>query len=81
MTDKEIIKKIQPVFREVFKDSGLEVARELSAPDVPQWTSLTNTVMIHEVEKVFGIRFGFRDIVGLNNVGDLIDLVRKKITE
>lgn len=81
MTDKEIIEKIQPVFREVFKDSGLEVTRELSAPDVPQWTSLTNTVMIHEVEKVFGIRFGFRDIVGMNNVGDLIDLVRKKITE
>lgn len=35
------------------------------------WDSLTNMLLISEVEKAFGVRFTFRDIVKLKDVGDL----------
>jgi len=79
MTEEEIIQKITPVFRTVFKDPEINITRGLSADAVHYWTSLTNTLMIYEVEKAFGVKLGFREIIGLQNAGDLIDLVKSKL--
>ncbi len=79
MTEELIIDKLTPVFREIFKDQELIVTRELAASDVQHWTSLTNTVMIHEVEETFGVKLNFREVIGLQNTGDLIDLLKSKI--
>lgn len=79
MTEDLIIQKLTPIFRSVFKNPELEVSPSLTSMDVQNWTSLTNTVMLFEVEKVFGIKFGFADILDINNVGDLIILIKSKV--
>ncbi len=39
---------------------------------------MTNVIFIAEVEKEFNIRFHYRDVMNLKNVGDLMDVIAKK---
>jgi acyl carrier protein len=45
---------------------------------VPTWDSLSNINMIVGVEKAFGLKFSIKDVRALKNVGELLDLIKKK---
>ncbi len=77
MTKAEVLEKLTPIFRTVFKEENLEVTESLTANDVSKWDSLSNVLMLDEVEKAFDVKFKFKDISKLNNVGDLADLILK----
>ena len=47
----------------------------MTAQDVEKWDSLRHVQLISEVETTFGIKFKLREIMSMNNVGDLIDLI------
>jgi acyl carrier protein len=78
MQNEEIKSRLTPIFRDVFGDDALVVSEALTAEDVPAWDSLSHLNMIVAVEKAFGIRFSVRDVRSLKNVGELIELVKKK---
>lgn len=78
MTEEQISEKLLRVFRNVFKDPNLELSSETSPSNVHNWNSLNNTIMLHEVEIEFGLKFGFAEILNINNVGDLIILIKSK---
>ena len=75
---EDIVKRLTPIMQRVFDDPSIVITNELSAKDVEKWTSMTNVIFISEVEKEFSFRFHFREIMNLNNVGDLINLIKKK---
>jgi acyl carrier protein len=50
----------------------------MTAQDIEKWDSLRHIQLISEVERVFGIKFKLREILHMNNVGDLIDLITAK---
>lgn len=75
---KNILNELQPIFRKIFSDTELIVIREMSAKDVARWDSLTHLNMIHEVEKHFGIKFKLKELTGMKNVGDMVDLIMAK---
>jgi len=52
-----------------------------TANQVPGWDSLNHVKIICAVEKEFGIRFKSLEVLRLSNVGQLQDLVDKKIAE
>ncbi len=79
MDRSEIIKQLEVIFREVFADDRLEVRDELTANDVEKWDSLSNTIMVDKVEKHFKVKLKFSEIVNMANVGELIDLLQKKM--
>lgn len=62
----------------VFEDNSIVIKPDLTAKDVEKWTSMTNVIFIAEVEKEFGFKFHFRDVMGLKNVGDLLNVIQKK---
>jgi acyl carrier protein len=70
--------KLQEIFRELFDDDNIVLTDETSARDIAGWDSLANVKLIVRVEKAFKIRFGTGEVVGLNNVGELIALITKK---
>jgi len=58
---------------------GFPLAEETTANQVPGWDSLSHVRIICAVEKEFGVRFKSLEVVRLSNVGQLQDLVDKKI--
>ncbi|MFZ9956242.1 MAG: acyl carrier protein [Flavobacteriales bacterium] len=76
---ENIITRLTPIMHKVFEDNSIVIKPELTAKDVEKWTSMTNVIFIAEVEKEFGFKFHFRDVMGLKNVGDLLNVIQKKI--
>ena len=79
MERKEIIEKLTPIFREVYKDSSIELRDDMTAADVENWDSLTHMLMITKVEENFGIKFKLKELNRLKKVGDLINIVETKL--
>jgi acyl carrier protein len=50
----------------------------MTADDVENWDSLTHINLIVAIEHEFQIKFTTREIAGLQNVGELMDLVLRK---
>ena len=77
MTREQVIERLTPIFHKVFKDDSIIVTDSLNANDVKKWDSLSNTLMLADVEKEFNIKLKFKDISKMQHVGDLIDLTTK----
>jgi len=78
MDNNEIVGRLTPIFRDVFNDDALVVAEDMTAAEVPTWDSLSNINMIIAVEKAFGVKFSIKDVRNLKNVGELLDLIKRK---
>jgi acyl carrier protein len=78
METNEIVSRLTPIFRDVFSDDALVVSEGMTAVDVPTWDSLSNINMIIAVEKAFGVKFSIKDVRNLKNVGELLELIKRK---
>ena len=71
--------KLTNIFRTLFNNSSLQLTHDLSAQDVPGWDSLNHVNLIISIENEFGIRFSNTEISSLENVGQLMQLIDKKV--
>ena len=78
MNREEIISALSPIFHRVFNNNEIIITDDLNAEKVDQWDSLTHLNMIAEVEKHFEIKFKLKELIGMKNVGDMIDLILQK---
>ena len=78
MKTEEITGKLKSVFQKVFEENDITITREMTAQDVEKWDSLRHIQLINEVESAFRVKFKLREIMGMKNVGDLIDLIDLK---
>jgi acyl carrier protein len=78
MQQQEVLSKLQDVFDSVFLEK-VDVTPTLSAQDVEEWDSLTHVSLILATEKEFGIRFRVGEVEATKNVGDLADLIVKRL--
>ena len=74
-----ILSKLQNIFRDIFDDENLVLTRETTANDIEDWDSLAQINIIVACETEFELKFDLSDIVKLENVGDMMDLVEKKL--
>ncbi len=81
MEKNEIIEKIRNVLISVLKHENFEMNDDLSATDVDGWDSLTHMYIITEIEASFGVKFKLKELNKLNNIGNLVTLVRSKIEQ
>jgi acyl carrier protein len=51
-----------------------------TAKDVPGWDSLKQVMILTSLEEHFGFQFSSREMDALGCVGDLVKVVRSKIT-
>lgn len=79
MSREEIVEKLTDVFRENFDDDSIELNAETTADDIEDWDSLEQVNLLSRIESVFGITFDIRETLTLNNVGEMVDLISKKL--
>lgn len=75
MTKNEIYKKLNAVFSDVF-DEDISVTGETTAADIEDWDSLTHITLISEVEDAFDIKLSMKDVLGMQNVGEMVDIIQ-----
>ena len=71
--------RVQHVFREVFDNDSLTVQRDTQAKDVAGWDSLNHITLIMSLEEAFKVKFTTREVMGFQNVGEMMDCLRGKL--
>lgn len=78
MDEPQIYARLTEIFEDVFDEDALRITPELSAKDVDGWDSLTHIRLILTIEKAFKIKFSTSEIGKLENVGDLVQLIKAR---
>jgi len=79
MTDAEIMSEMTEIFHDLFADDSIVLSPSTTAHDINGWDSIKHISLIVAVEDRFGIQIGTSEIEMLNNVGDLVAAVSRKL--
>ncbi len=75
MTREEVFGKLNEIFRDIFDDDSISLADSTTASDVEGWDSLMHISLINAVQDEFGMKFAMKDVTGMKNVGQMVDLI------
>lgn len=78
MNKNEIIKRLTEVFRDIFDDNSIVITEKTTANDIDDWDSIEHINLIGAVEDEFGMRFKMREVSGMKNVGEMIDIISQR---
>ncbi len=79
MNEDDILAHLEDAVRTVFDEYEGPVTLQTRAADVKQWDSLSNVQFIVMVEQAIGVQFSTIEIAELNNLGDFVKLIQKKL--
>jgi len=79
MDSAAIIKDIQPIFRDVLDLPDLQLTRQSNANNVEGWDSLAHVNLVMGIEKRYKIKIALGELQDLKNVGEMADLIQKKL--
>jgi acyl carrier protein len=78
MDEPQIYARLTEIFEDVFDEDSIEVTPGLTAKDVDGWDSLNHIRLILTVEKAFNVKVSTSEIGSLENVGDLVKLIKAR---
>jgi len=78
MDEAQIYARLGEIFEDVFDDDSINATPELTAKDVDGWDSLAHIRLILTIEKTFKIKFSTSEIGKLENVGDLVAIIKSR---
>ena len=78
MNQKE---RLQEIFRDIFDDEERIIREDMSANDIEDWDSLAQINLIIAIEKEFKVKFNLEEVSSLKNIGEMLELLSKKIKE
>ncbi|HAG68434.1 MAG TPA: acyl carrier protein [Lachnospiraceae bacterium] len=81
MSREEIMEKVTEIFRDVFDDESLIISDSTNSDDIEDWDSLEHIALIVSMEKEFNMKFDIKEVNSLENVGEMIDLIKRKLEE
>ncbi len=79
MEREALLTKLGEILGEVLENDNLRLTEATKADDVQDWDSTNHVRFLVAIESEFGIRFDVDEIGGLENVGQLLDLVKSKL--
>ena len=79
MNREQIRKEMNDSFIDVLDVDDLVLTDETSAEDVEEWDSLSQIILISEIEKHFQIKLDAKEVMECDNVGDMIDVIKGKL--
>ncbi len=80
MTKETIYEKLNEVFQDVFDDDSITVNAQTTADDIEDWDSLEHINLVSAIEKEFGMKFTMAQVVGMKNVGEMVDVILAAIS-
>jgi acyl carrier protein len=75
----DIINEITPIFQDVLDQPDLSLTASSSAENVADWDSLAHIGLVMSIEKHYKISFGLAELQDLKDVGEMANLIIKKI--
>lgn len=78
MNKNEITERLNKVFRDVFGDDSISVNESTTSADIEDWDSIEHINLIAAVESEFGIRFKMREVSGMKNVGEMMEIISQR---
>ena len=75
----DIYERLTPIFHDVFNDDNIVVTPDLTADRVEGWDSLGHVRLVVAIEQALKIRLSTTDMTGLENVGQLVAVIQKKL--
>ncbi len=75
----DTLERVTPIFHQVFEDDSIVIKRDTTADDVDAWDSLSHINLVIAIEMAFNIRFALGELQALKNVGEMCDLIDKKV--
>lgn len=79
MTREEVYEELNGVFQDVFDDESIVVNDETTANDIEDWDSLEHINLMVAIEEDFGMKFNMAEVTGLKNVGEMVDVILKRL--
>lgn len=76
MTREQVIEQLTPIARSAFASESLILTDDLSAANMPTWTSLAFMQFLTEIENRFGFKFKMMEVLKLQNMGAIIESVQ-----
>ena len=79
MDKAEVLSQVRDILADVLDLPDLTVTEQTTAEDVEGWDSFNHINIVVAIESKFGIKFHTAEVEELRNVGDLVELVEKKL--
>lgn len=76
----EIVEKLTPIAQNIFLDNTLVLRDDLSAENVPNWTSLSFMQFLTEIEEQFEFKFKMMEILRLQTMGAIINAIERHLS-
>ena len=77
MTRAEILERTIEIFRDVFDDDAISITDDTTAADIEDWDSLTHITLVSEIESAFHYKFQMKEVLSMQNVGEMLDILEK----
>jgi len=78
MEQKQILVRLQGIFRDIFDNEEIVLAPVTTANDIDDWDSLSHIQLIVAIEKNFNIKFSSKEILSWNNIQEMINSIVSK---
>jgi acyl carrier protein len=79
MTRVEVFTCIQDIFRDIFDEDDLIVSDSTNSDEIEDWDSLNHINLVCAIELELKIKFALGELQTLKDVGEMIDLIMKKL--
>lgn len=78
MSRDEILEQVTDIFRDEFDDDSIVLTDATVAGDVDGWDSLMHISLLAAIEDAFDFKFEMKDVVGMKNVGEMLDIIERE---
>ncbi|MBR3282294.1 MAG: acyl carrier protein [Ruminococcus sp.] len=75
MNRSDVQKRLNSIFCDIFDDESIKISDSTSAADIEDWDSLEHINLIAAVEEEFGMKFRMKEVSGMKNVGEMLDII------
>jgi acyl carrier protein len=74
-----LLPRVQHAFERAFQLDPASITLETEPDDIPQWDSLGHATLAYSLEQEFDIRFEIDELMALENVREIVRIVRGKL--
>jgi acyl carrier protein len=74
-----VLTGVQRAFRHAFHLDPGSITLETNPDDIPQWDSLGHATLACSLEREFNIKFDIDELMALENVREIVRVVRGKL--
>lgn len=75
MDKKEILDKVQAIFRDVLDNDDIVLNPNESADDIDDYDSLAHVQIVDAIQKEFKIKLKSKDILSWDTFGEMLDCI------